>query len=365
MRPLAIKPFLDTFEFIKIRNLGGKLGTQISEHFSTTSIPELLQKPLSAFQSILPDDTATWVYNIIRGIDKSPLTPRSAIKSMLSAKSFRAPSLPQNLTQALPWLQVFCADIFARIEDESDPVPRRPKGMTLNFTSKSGISRGRQAPVPAGGTLDKEVLFRTAEMLLKHHIGAEGPNMWPLIRLTMNVSGFEEKEPGNVDIGAFLVRGQQAVELRERQAERTERTDRGLPQSSYTRDGRRRVVDPGIARFFGAGAGAATPKETETDTEVEESPPLQEADGAAASPTAYEIPTFPCEECGVPVPIDETDEHRDWHFAKSLQQQDRENDSATVAGASRSSAPPPPAAGKKRKGKQDPKLEKGQKKLAF
>lgn len=363
VRPRAIKPFLQTFQFTKIRNLGGKLGTQISTHFNTSSLAALLDTPLQSFQAILPDDTATWVYNIIRGIDKSPLTARSAIKSMLSAKSFRPPYLPSNPTQAIPWLKVFVADIFARIEDESEIVPRRPKVMSLRFASKSGLSKQRQAPIPAGGILDKGLLFKVAENLLKQHVAAEGSAMWPCIRLSMNVSGFEEREVGNANIGAFLLRGQDALDQRERKASGIEKPARSV----YTRDGRKRVVDAGITKFFGvrtSGSAENTPPGDEEEQQGISSPDHVEQEAEPGEDQGgYEIPKFPCEKCGVMIPIDEGEEHRDWHFAKDLEMQDRESDSAggrtPVAGA------PAPGPSNKRKGKSDPKLEKGQKRLAF
>ncbi|KAA8907463.1 DNA polymerase eta-like protein [Sphaerosporella brunnea] len=134
VRPCATTSFLSAFEFTKIRNLGGKLGSQIASHFHTTSLQQLLSVTLPQFQALLADDTAVWVYNTLRGHDRSPVLPKSSIKSILSAKSFRQ-ALPA-FAAAKEWLQVLIADIGSRLDDEGPG--RRPKTLTLHFTAASG-----------------------------------------------------------------------------------------------------------------------------------------------------------------------------------------------------------------------------------
>jgi DNA polymerase eta len=77
VRNRAIQNFLGGFKFTKIRMLGGKLGDQISATFGTEQVSDLLKVSLEQFRAKLNDDTATWLYGIIRGEDRSEVNPRT------------------------------------------------------------------------------------------------------------------------------------------------------------------------------------------------------------------------------------------------------------------------------------------------
>ena len=144
VRTSAIQPFLNRFKFTQIRNLGGKLGAQIAAHFKTESLPQLLEATLPQLQAFLPDDTATWVYNAIRGVERAPIAPKSAVQSMLAAKTFRAARLP-SLAACQPWVDCLAADLALRLA--TDECARRPRSIALTFTDGAG-SRTRTAPKP-------------------------------------------------------------------------------------------------------------------------------------------------------------------------------------------------------------------------
>ncbi|KAF8457516.1 hypothetical protein BGX38DRAFT_1086109, partial [Terfezia claveryi] len=191
IRARAINKFLSGIKFTKIRNLGGKLGTQISETFTTTHIPTLLTIPLPVLSTKLPADTALWLYNTLRGIDRSEVNSRTLIKSMLSAKSFR-PSL-KSPKEAFGWLKVFVADISGRMSEEGclQPGGRRPKTMSLGWRGggKTGWGAGgksRGCTLPMAGELGDQVLLGLAEGLLK------GVEDWPCGNLSLTLGGFEE-----------------------------------------------------------------------------------------------------------------------------------------------------------------------------
>jgi DNA polymerase eta len=88
VRNRAVQQFLSTFKFTKIRNLGGKLGDDVVAMFNTDSVKDLLDIPMDQLRR-LGDDTGSWLYATMRGEDNSEVNPRTQIKSMLSAKSFR------------------------------------------------------------------------------------------------------------------------------------------------------------------------------------------------------------------------------------------------------------------------------------
>ncbi|KAF3168894.1 DNA-directed DNA polymerase eta rad30 [Orbilia oligospora] len=166
VRNRAVTHFLSSMKFTSIRNLGGKLGSEVATAFGTENVSEVLSVPLETFKAKLGDDTGTWLYKTIRGIDTTEVLTRTDIKSMLSAKSF-TPAITRY-QQGENWLKVFCADIVSRVNEEADepveyppshdesgalgsqPVSlRRPRTMTLHHRSGK-VTKSRQAGIPVG-----------------------------------------------------------------------------------------------------------------------------------------------------------------------------------------------------------------------
>src|ERR1700760_3916598 len=141
IRNRAVQHFLNGKKFTKIRNLGGKLGDEAVAMFNTDEVKDLLDVPLEQLKK-LGDDTGSWLFSTIRGEDHSEVNPRTQIKSMLSAKSFR-PSI-NNTEQANKWLRIFVADIYARLVEEGVVEnKRRPKTITLHHR-QGGQTRSKQ-----------------------------------------------------------------------------------------------------------------------------------------------------------------------------------------------------------------------------
>jgi len=250
VRNRAVGQFLGSMKFQKIRNLGGKLGEKVAGHFSTELLSDLLPIPLETFKKKLDDDTGTWLYHTIRGIDKNEVNPRTDIKSMLSAKSFRPDVNKREEGEA--WLKVFCADIVNRINelsDEPDPtlssqpiILRRPKTMTLHHRHGQN-NKTRQAPIPVGKPIEADFLLGIAKNLLKQ-IEAEG-RCWPCQNLSLAVGGFDDIGRGNNrGIGGWVVRGDEAKVVIEENSRRMH----GL--ESLQESPRKRKAKGNIQRFF-------------------------------------------------------------------------------------------------------------------
>ncbi|KAF2469422.1 sister chromatid cohesion protein Eso1 [Lindgomyces ingoldianus] len=205
IRNRAAKHFLSEFKFTKIRMLGGKLGDEVVAMFSTDLVRDLLEQPLEQLKR-LGDDTGSWLYSTIRGEDNSEVNPRTQIKSMLSAKSFR-PAI-NSFEQGIRWLRIFVADIFSRcVEEGVLENKRRPK--TINLHHRQGMqTRSRQSPIPQGKPLSEAMLFDLAKNLLAQVV-VDG-RAWPCANLSLSVGGFEDGVTNNRGIGLFLVRGEEA-----------------------------------------------------------------------------------------------------------------------------------------------------------
>jgi DNA polymerase eta len=357
VRNRAVQHFLSGFKFTKIRNLGGKLGHQVASTFGTEELTELLEIPIEQLKSKLGPDTGTWLHGVIRGEDHSEVNSRTQIKSMLSAKSFQ-PSI-NTFDQAVKWLRIFVADIYARLVEEGVVEnKRRPKTMNLHHR-QGGKTRSRQLPIPSGKKIDETMLLDLAKTLLGQVI-VDG-RAWPCANLSLSVGGFEDGVSGNRGIGTFLVRGDEAksmVALSGHDDPSTPLTEEGRPEK------RRKLVDePTIQRFFGKHEitedheeefGAENDHPTSGDDNVEDeyidhhkAPHLHQQD----------IASYFCKECQKTLLETDRGEHEDWHFAKSLQARDM----APASGSSIRSNRGGLLTSRGRGGKP----EKGQSRLAF
>jgi len=344
IRNRAIQHFLSDFKFTKIRNLGGKLGDEVVSMFNIDTVKDLLAVPVDQLKK-LGNDTGMWLYQIIRGEDHSEVNPRTQIKSMLSAKSFR-PSI-NTFEQAVRWLRIFVADIFTRLVEEGvTENKRRPK--TINLHHRQGAQmRSKQAPIPMGKNIEETLLFELAKNLLAQVI-VDG-RAWPCANLALSVGGFEDGVTGNRGIGAFLVRGEDAKAM----LAGTRNADSASSSVNEARPEKRRKADDGrIIQFFAKHEDNlreySNAAESETDAIDSEDVPsaqresrqlktnyvsdsihpllLVEAmnpDRQASIDGSWQQPIdgYFCSRCEQSFP-NKKEEHEDWHFAKDLQDQD-------------------------------------------
>ncbi|PNS17957.1 N-acetyltransferase eso1 [Sphaceloma murrayae] len=350
VRNRAVQQFLSGFKFTKIRNLGGKLGDEVVAAFNTDTVEGLLEVGLEQMKKQLGDDTGQWLYGVIRGEDQSEVNPRTQIKSMLSAKSFR-PSI-NSFDVGCKWLRIFVADIFSRLVEEGVlDNKRRPKTINLHHR-QGGQMRSKQAPIPTGKAIDEETLFNLAKNLLGQVV-VDG-RAWPCANLSLSVGGFEDGVKDNKGIGGFLVRGEEAKAMYSAKAT-PDREDSGTPPP-----GKRRRIDEhgGIRTFFGAHREDTTGSEEYQEPDLEgetegpgafEPPPsaqpvannsvtnLNTTTSAASAALSMASPsprpdvhapiaskssnTYLCDRCQKQIRKLEMAEHEDWHFAREMQRE--------------------------------------------
>ncbi|KAF2104629.1 DNA/RNA polymerase [Rhizodiscina lignyota] len=381
VRNRAIQQFLSSFKFTKIRNLGGKLGDEVVAGFNTDTVKELLDVPQDQLQKRLGDDTGSWLYQTIRGEDHSEVNPRTQIKSMLSAKSFR-PSI-NTFEQGVRWLRIFVADIFSRcVEEGVLENKRRPKTINLHHR-QGGQTRSKQSPIPQGKTLTEELLFDLAKNLLAQVV-VDG-RAWPCANLSLSVGGFEDGVTGNKGIGTFLVRGEEAKAMLQNERDRTPILEDSGPSAKRRKVDDTKSATGRIQNFFigrDESTGSAGDSELEErlpgvedeqslpnvtlEREELDEPPPSNQNGPPSHLHQQSIDHYFCSRCNVHLPESERAEHEDWHFAKDLQ--DEERSAGRSETATNAAKPPPqkPAAGRGRPpGTTAKKTEKGQRKLAF
>jgi DNA polymerase eta len=376
IRNRAIQHFLSEFKFTKIRNLGGKLGDQVVSAFGTDQLTELLSVPLDQLKAKLGNDTSTWLHGVIRGEDTSEVNSRTQLKSMLSAKSFR-PSI-NSIEQAEKWLRIFVADIYARLVEEGVVEnKRRPKTINLHHR-QGGQTRSKQLPIPSGRKINEGSLLDLAKALLGQVI-VDG-RAWPCANISLSVGGFEDGVTGNRGIGGFLVRGEEArtvnAALRSHDSPET-------PDEMIRPGKRRKVADEiNIQHFltksesageydedFGAESGFQTPEHDDLGDLETQQPVTSERNNQVRAQEfqQQQLDKYFCKSCQKSIPKIEEEEHRDWHFAKNLQDQDQPQPNAKVVdrlGTNDSTKPKRGSNGSARVSR-GAKSQKGQRRLDF
>ncbi|PHH74269.1 hypothetical protein CDD80_3192 [Ophiocordyceps camponoti-rufipedis] len=288
IRARAASAFLGPFRLAKLRSLGGKLGDQVVSAFNAELVQDLRAVPLDQIKAKLGDETGLWLYKTLRGVDTSDVNPRTQIKSMLSAKSFR-PSI-DSPEQAVKWLTIFVADIYARLVDEGVPDnKRRPRTMNLHHRAPAGQTRSRQGPIPQGKTLDRELLLHLARDLLGQAM-ADG-TVWPCANLSLSVGGFEDGIKGNLGIGAFLVKT-----TSDPSAASISLPSDSSPGAGSRQSKRPRIGDGGLHRFFAKNSSPSAsraPNDQDQDRQREQGPTVTDGerrpvDGACSTDAAQQ-----------------------------------------------------------------------------
>ena len=215
-----------------------------------------------------------------------------------------------------------------------------------------------------GKKIDREMLLELAKSLLQQVI-ADG-KAWPCANLSLSIGGFEEGVTNTRGIGSFLVRGEDAKAL-----ENPARSNSATPDTDDGRPTKKRKLDGGlgISRFFQSEStlGSEDDDPLVDEPEIATSRPTEEADQESAQHRVQtDITTYFCSACQKDVPESDRTEHEDWHFAKSLQAEDR----ATTTGPSNSRPPGTSFLAVKRGGAsrgrgRGAKPEKGQSRIAF
>lgn len=216
--PSQILDFMRTVPFEKIRLMGGKMGQRVlenrgEEEFDDDGNEE--EEESRAGEQVMAADLwpltvaelvdrvgdrqiAAWIYNLIRGRDDSPCTPRSQTKSFMSAKSFR-PNI-RDWPELYDWCIVLCGELWSRMQEEREQNTRWPGTLSVNYTL-SGKSNGKRQWNNTGSSSKSGEFPKSSHpdplvVKLSDVIDAvikllrTEPNLFPMWRLAVSVTNF-------------------------------------------------------------------------------------------------------------------------------------------------------------------------------
>ncbi|XP_009282093.1 PREDICTED: DNA polymerase eta [Aptenodytes forsteri] len=103
-----------------IRNLGGKLGTAITDILGVEYIGQLTQFSETELQSHFGDKTGSWLYDLCRGIEEEPVKNRYLPQSIGCSKNFPGRTALATQKEVQHWLLQLALELESRlIKDRS------------------------------------------------------------------------------------------------------------------------------------------------------------------------------------------------------------------------------------------------------
>lgn len=222
--------------FSKIRNLGGKLGGAIATEYGANTVGDMLSVPLEEMQRRFGEDSI-WVWNILRGIDHTPVKERTATKSMLASKNINPPVTTREA--GYHWLTILAGELYVRLRDARDITEGLwPKTLVLGTRQGYETGRSRQTAFPFTRNLTIDYIAKYAFRLWDevsepmtrptksksaalsfNNVSSSSDTRWSLAnvahQLAISFANLERLEGGQKGIEAFLGKG---VTKRERSA---------------------------------------------------------------------------------------------------------------------------------------------------
>ncbi|KAF9046844.1 DNA/RNA polymerase [Hymenopellis radicata] len=195
LRNSAIPNYLKPMAFQKIRFLGGKLGDALAKEYDVSNVEDLLSVSLEEMQQKFGEG-AIWVYEILRGIDRTEVKAKSAVnKSMLASKN-----LPQPITKASEghhWIRVLAAELALRLKDAREANPTSGQD-----TGSPRSERSKQAAFPFNRDFNVDVIAAAGDKLWKDLVGSATTMKVTSVQLAF--TGIETAESGLQSIAGFL-----------------------------------------------------------------------------------------------------------------------------------------------------------------
>ncbi|KAG2157918.1 uncharacterized protein EDB93DRAFT_1246415 [Suillus bovinus] len=201
LRNQAIPGYLHPLPFQKIRFLGGKLGDALAKEYDVSTVGDLLTISLDEIQSKFGEN-ALWVYELLRGIDRTEVKEKSALfKSMLASKN-----LPKPITRPLDghqWIRVLAAELALRLNDARESMPTLwPKTIVLHTRKGYETSRSKQATFPFVRNVTVDVIATAADKLWKELTG--DAKIVNISSVQLAFTGLEKAEMGQKSIEGFF-----------------------------------------------------------------------------------------------------------------------------------------------------------------
>ncbi|KAI9349347.1 hypothetical protein BD770DRAFT_446117 [Pilaira anomala] len=295
LREVARLDFMRDVPFKKIRNLGGKLGSEVGADLEALNASDIFKYTVEDLQRKFGKSTGLYIYNICRGIDDEEVNATKAPKSLMAAKSFNPVIKSPEEMQA--WFSILSVELHSRILRNYQDFGTWPKTITIRYCSTYGGYRTK-----AIGSIHKDEM-KTHEALFKkfQHTYNLIPDAYPCKGLDLVATGLSHDESSkSYTLNKFFTTSSTSAH----------EANRNLTFEKHTI------------------------KSTTTTTTIIDEIPKQKSNKTPFFPTKQQpssssrsqenTNSWVCDSCNQPIPISEIEEHTDYHFALEISQQDQQ-----------------------------------------
>ncbi|NXA77300.1 POLH polymerase, partial [Thryothorus ludovicianus] len=187
-----------------IRNLGGKLGTAITDILGVEYIGELTQFSETELQTHFGDKTGSWLYDLCRGIEEEPVKNRYLPLSIGCSKNFPGKSALATQKAVQHWLLQMALELESRLNKDRSQNHRVARQLMVVIRQQGDT---RVSRLCALSRYDAQKMCNDAFSLIQNcnmagaHQAAWSP---PLISVQLSASKFSEPVTLSTGIATFL-----------------------------------------------------------------------------------------------------------------------------------------------------------------
>ncbi|KGL89507.1 DNA polymerase eta, partial [Charadrius vociferus] len=175
-----------------IRNLGGKLGTAITDTLGVEYIGELTQYSETELQTHFGDKTGSWLYDLCRGIEEEPVKNRYLPQSIGCSKNFPGKTALATQKEVQHWLLQLALELESRLTKDRSQNHRVAKQLMVVIRMQGDTRVSRFCAL---SRYDAQKMCNDAFALIQNcnmagaHQAAWSP---PLISVLLSASKFSE-----------------------------------------------------------------------------------------------------------------------------------------------------------------------------
>ncbi|NXO61501.1 POLH polymerase, partial [Phainopepla nitens] len=187
-----------------IRNLGGKLGTAITDILGVEYIGELTQFSETELQTHFGEKTGSWLYDLCRGIEEEPVKNRYLPKSIGCSKNFPGKSALATQKAVHHWLLQMALELESRLNKDRSQNHRVARQLMVVIRQQGDT---RVSRLCALSRYDAQKMCNDAFALIQTcNVAGAHQAAWspPLISVQLSASKFSEPGTLSTGIATFL-----------------------------------------------------------------------------------------------------------------------------------------------------------------
>ncbi|XP_048154529.1 DNA polymerase eta isoform X2 [Corvus hawaiiensis] len=187
-----------------IRNLGGKLGTAITDILGVEYIGELTQFSETELQTHFGDKTGSWLYDLCRGIEEEPVKNRYLPQSIGCSKNFPGKTALATQKAVQHWLLQMALELESRLNKDRSQNHRVARQLMVVIRQQGDT---RVSRLCALSRYDAQKMCNDAFTLIQNcNVAGAHQAAWspPLTSVQLLASKFSEPVTLSTGIATFL-----------------------------------------------------------------------------------------------------------------------------------------------------------------